>query len=73
MQIADFAGLFGLEMKHEVVYSLRMVKFNVLFLFRFQELSFAECRSKKANSHSVKVEFFIYGPLYPPYRKDKML
>ena len=69
MQIADFAGLFGLEMKHgfrsEVVYSLSTIRFNILFLFRFHKLSFAECRSKKANSYSVKVEIFMHGTLYP--------
>ena len=32
-----------------------------------------ECRIKKANSYSVKVEFFIYGILCPPKHEDKML
>ena len=66
MHITDFAVLFGLEKKHEVLdpqsfKSLRTIRFNILFLFRSQKLSFAECRSKKANSYSVKVEFFIHG------------
>ena len=50
----------------ENVYSLRTIRYNILFLFRIQKLSFAEYRSKKANLYSVKVEFFIYGILCPP-------
>ena len=52
-----------MNFRSEVVYSLRTNICNILFLFRIQKLSFAEYRSKKANSYSVKVEFIIYGIL----------
>ena len=44
-----------------VVYSLRTIRSTILLMFRSSEY-----RSKKANSYSVKVEFFIYGILYTP-------
>ena len=44
--------------RSEVVYLLRTIRFNISFLFCFQKLSFAECRSKKANLYSVKSGFF---------------
>ena len=55
-----------MNFRSEVVYSLRMITCNILFLFRIQKLSFAEYRSKKVNSFSLKVKFFIYGILCPP-------
>ena len=73
MQTVDFVWLVGLEMKHEVLGPKSFIHsgFNILFLFCFQKLSFAECRSKKANLYSVKVEFFAYGILNPPSTKTK--
>ena len=58
MQTVDFVCLDGFEIKHEVlksevVNSFRTIRFNILLLFCFQKLSFAECRSKMANLYSV--------------------
>ena len=54
-----------LSFRFEVVSSFRTIKFNIVFLFRFQNLSFAECRSKKGKFVLSKSAVFIYGKLYP--------
>ena len=59
--------------RSEVVYSLRTIKVNILFLCCIQKFSFAECRSKTANSLSVKVKFSKHDILCLPQHKDKLL
>ena len=59
--------------RSEVVYSLRTIICNILFQFCIQKLSFAECRSKKANSNSAKVEFFTHDTMCPPLYVEKIL
>ena len=60
-----------MNFRSEVVYLLRTIRFNILFLFRIPKLNFAECRSNTANSYSVKMELYIYGILCLPEHKDE--